>query len=55
MSDEQHEHTPLQRPEDCDGPCPECGACTHNNGACGDPECCGFNYSYCVHCDWVSG
>jgi len=40
--------------EGCEGPCPRCKACTWNNNACGDSECCGANYDYCSQCDWES-
>ena len=53
MTDETNEG-PIHSCEDkeCEGACPECGACTHNNGACGNDDCCGPNYNYCTKCEW---
>lgn len=50
---EKHER--CDRCNDDDQRCPECKALTHNNSACGDPECCGQNYDYCTECDWSGG
>lgn len=51
-NDTPHTHDALETPETCRGA--KCGHCTNNNFACGDPECCGANYDYCVACDYTS-